>query len=462
MPVNRFQIRILAHLAAWVFAAGIIPNLPLYAAEPPVPDFKKDIQPILAQYCYDCHGDGESKGKVAFVQYKTLDELRQNHDLWWKVLKNLRAGLMPPPKKARPDNQQVHKIEQWVKYDSFGLDRLNPDPGRVTLRRLNRSEYRNTIRDLMGIDYKAEEEFPPDDTGYGFDNIGDVLNVSPMLLEKYMQAAQNIVSQAVPTTSRQFAEATIPGLAFRKPNAEGVVPDEGRSYRSRRSRGESLPMSFYEPATVAYRHKVTQAGTYRLVFYIYIRGEFVFDPGRIKLTIKIGDKDTYVEELGWEPGKRKSIEVEQKWEPGEYPLTINIEPLTPIETKVNNLDLRISALTVRGPMEPEKWGRPKNFERFFTKDEPTDATERREYARAVLNAFATKAFRRPVDARTLDRLVTIAEGIYSLPGKSFEQGIGHAFVAVLASPRFIFRVENSQPIAPAERYPLIDEYALAS
>ena len=75
----------------------------------------------------------------------------------------------------------------WIKYQALGIDRANPDPGRVTLRRLNRAEYRNTIRDLMGYDFQANEEFPADDTGYGFDNIGDVLTVSPLLLEKYLQ-----------------------------------------------------------------------------------------------------------------------------------------------------------------------------------------------------------------------------------------------------------------------------------
>ena len=78
-----------------------------------------------------------------------------------------------------------------------GIDRKDPDPGRVTVRRLNRVEYRNTIRDLIGVDYDTTSEFPPDDTGHGFDNIGDVLTLSPMLLEKYLNAANTIISMAV-------------------------------------------------------------------------------------------------------------------------------------------------------------------------------------------------------------------------------------------------------------------------
>src|SRR4030095_8762859 len=115
--------------------------------------------------------------------------------------------------------------------------------------------------------------------------------------------------QAVPTTSHQVAESTIPGIAFRKPNAEPLPDAEGRSYRGRRGRGESLPMSFYEPATISYKHRISQAGTYKLIFDIFIRGEFIFDPGRVKFTIKVGDKEALTRPFGWEPGKRHLVEI---------------------------------------------------------------------------------------------------------------------------------------------------------
>src|SRR6185436_19772482 len=129
------------------------------------------------------------------------------------------------------------------KYEAFGIDARNPDPGRVTARRLNRVEYRNTIRDLMGIDFPSEVEFPPDDTGYGFDNIGDVLTVSPMLLEKYMVAAKAIVSEAVPTVARVVPERTIAGSRFRA----------GSSGNENRNRKESmLTLSYYETGAVTH------------------------------------------------------------------------------------------------------------------------------------------------------------------------------------------------------------------
>src|SRR5258708_3839151 len=156
-------------------------------------DFHKDIQPILSQFCYDCHGDGAKKGDVAFDQFKSDDAVVGDRTLWWTAMKNLRAGIMPPEKKPRPSQEQRLRIESWIKTAVFGIDPKDPDPGKVTVRRLNRVEYKNTIRELMGVDFNTEFEFPPDDTGVGFDNIGDVLSLATMILQKYTTATQSIV-----------------------------------------------------------------------------------------------------------------------------------------------------------------------------------------------------------------------------------------------------------------------------
>src|SRR5947207_939586 len=110
--------------------------------------FHKNVEPILKKYCYDCHGEGAKSGNVAFDQLRTDSEI-VNPTLWLKVLKNLRAGIMPPKGETRPPAEEIAKIESWVKSTAFGVDQNNPDPGRVTLHRLNRAEYENTIRDLM-------------------------------------------------------------------------------------------------------------------------------------------------------------------------------------------------------------------------------------------------------------------------------------------------------------------------
>jgi len=409
--------------------------------------FRKDIQPILTEYCYDCHGDGMDKGNVAFDEFKSDEELLGKRDFWWAVLKNLRAGIMPPAKKPRPPETEKRRLEDWIKYEAFGIDPQDPDPGRVTIRRLNRIEYRNTIRDLMGIDFKAAEEFPPDDTGYGFDNIGDVLTVSPLLLEKYMQAAETIVAAAVPTAARVVREGSIAGTEFQAPEGKG--------------NGDRL--TFYQEAKVSHRHNVEQAGDYRLVLELDVAGQFDFDPGRCTVVFKVDDRELTKKEFGWQNNKRFRFEFDEKWQPGEHPLAFELRPLTPAEQKVNSLDLRIVSVKVQGPLEKKYWIRTKNHERFFSREEPPESkADRRQYARDVLSHFTKKAFRRPVDDKTLDRLVAIAEGIYGQPGKRFEGGIAQAMVAVLASPRFLFRVEESEPSRPAPSHPQIDEYALAS
>ena len=142
-------------------------------------------------------------------------------------------------------------------------------------------------------------------------------------------------------------------------------------------------------------------------------------------------------------------------------MTFELRPLVSAEKKVNSLDLRIVSVTVQGPIAREHWVHPKNYERFFSADEPpTSAVARKKYAREILKAFASKAYRRPVDDATLARLLQIAQDNFK--GKRFEEGVARAMVAVLASPRFVFRIEETEPLRSPKAHPLVDEYALAS
>src|SRR6185295_8585712 len=113
----------------------------------------------------------------------------RNPQLWVKVLRNTRSHVMPPPEEPQLTATEQVALEQWITTSGFGLNPAQPDPGRVTVRRLNRTEYRNTLRDLIGVDFNAEAILPTDDVGYGFDNIGDVLSLSPIRLEKFIEAA---------------------------------------------------------------------------------------------------------------------------------------------------------------------------------------------------------------------------------------------------------------------------------
>lgn len=297
MPM-RLPIYVLACLAPVLAAAG-----PAQGAA----DFHKHIRPLLETYCFDCHADGVNKGNVAFDEFASDQAAVDNRDLWLRAFKMLRAGLMPPAKKPHPSTHERAQVLHWIKRDVFAIDPANPNPGRVTLRRLNRVEYRNTIHDLLGVDFDALSEFPPDDTGFGFDNIGQVLTLPPMLLEKYLTAADEIM------------------------------------------------------------------------------------------------------------------------------------------TKVQ-----------------EHWSRPGGHEHFFPRATPTDNADRREYARQLLEAFASKAFRRPVEPDTLERLVNLAEATYRQPGKTFEAGVAEAMIAVLASPHFLFHEEAAEPANPRQHYAFVDQFSLAS
>jgi len=424
---------------------------------PAATHFRQNVRPILEKYCSDCHLDGMNKGGVAFDEFKSDQALLAKHDLWLAVMKNLRAGLMPPAKKARPTDEERQRLEQWIKYEAFGLDPQNPDPGRVTVRRLNRVEYHNTIRDLMGIEFNSEVEFPPDDTGYGFDNIGDVLTVSPMLLEKYMGAAKTIVSEAVPTVSKVAPERVIAGSRFRPASSE-----VGRENRDRNRKDSLLSFSYYDATNVSTFFRAEQSGGYHLTLEIAVKGNFESDPGRCRVSFKVDGEELLQTEKGWYDNKIFRFDFDQKWKAGEHPMVFELQPLTPVEKKINSLDMRIVSVTIRGPMEQEHWTRPKNYDRFFTRDDPKTPAARRKYAAEVLDKFASKAFRRPVERETVNRLVAVAEKVWAEPGKTFEAGVAHAIVAVLASPRFLFHLEESESPSSKSGYARVDEYSLAS
>jgi hypothetical protein len=408
--------------------------------------FKERVEPVVMEYCYDCHGDGMRRGQVAFDGFGTDQELLAEKGLWWAVLKNTRAGLMPPAGKRQPSAEERELLAGWIKREVFGIDPEDADPGRVTVRRLNRVEYRNTIRDLTGHDFNVDEELPPDDTGYGFDTIGDVLTMSPLLLEKYMAAAAAIVSAAVPRVAEVVAERTIAGAAFRRSGG----------------RGNADRMSFYEPVVVSESFRAAQAGSYRLELGLQVLGQFDFDPGRCRVVFKAGEHELLSEELGWQNGKRFDYDYDLALKAGDVPLTLTLEPLVPADERKNSLDLRLRSVRVLGPLEPEHAVRPRNFERFFWKTPPAANPERREYAREVLARFASRAYRRPVAASAVERLVEIAESVYAEPGKGFEDGIAQAMIPVLASPRFLFRIEVPEPEPEPARHPRIDEHSLAS
>ncbi len=418
------------------------------------PPFEEKIQPILEQYCFGCHGNGAKKGGVSLDGLNAGDASAQR-ELWWGVLKNVRAGIMPPHAKPQPTATEKKVLDDWIKSTAFAIDPREIDPGRVTVRRLNRVEYRNTIRDLIGVDYDTNSEFPADDTGHGFDNNGDVLTMSPLLLERYLAAASTVIGKVVPTVPRVMPRKDLPGSSFKIVGNTATPPPNGRFG------GPAL--SYYEKSAATANMQVDRDGTYKLAFDLSANERFVDgvnDYNRCRVVLKADGKELLRKEFAREEGTPFHFEFNQDWKAGPHPVAIEVEPLTPNEKQARSLVIRIQSVSLHGPADPKFWVRPAGYERFFPRDVPEGPAERRAYAREILGKFATKAFRRPVDEATTNRLVVLAESISSRSGQTFEAGVAQAMTAVLTSPRFLFREEPQS--RSSERFPEVDEFALAS
>ncbi|HTU23630.1 MAG TPA: DUF1592 domain-containing protein [Gemmataceae bacterium] len=162
------------------------------------PAYDKNVAPLIKQYCGKCHGDKKPKGGISLSGFTDDASALKKRSVWEQVADNLRSGDMPPPGKPRPNADELDTINAWLDAVVFQMDCNGlRDPGRVTIRRLNRAEYNNTIRDLLGISFQPADDFPQDDVGYGFDNIGDVLSLPPLLMEKYLAAAEKIVEKTL-------------------------------------------------------------------------------------------------------------------------------------------------------------------------------------------------------------------------------------------------------------------------
>jgi hypothetical protein len=223
--------------------------------------YDKDVLPLLQKYCYQCHGNGQHKSDLALDEFKTTDAMLARREIWQTVAAYVRSSEMPPPEsKLQPTLAEREVIQQWIKRDLFKQTADKPDPGRVTIRRLNRAEYNNTIRDLLGVDFQAAEDFPSDDSGYGFDNIGDVLSLPPVLMEKYLAAATRVLDEAIVTEP--------PKSRIRKYNANlmemgfNAVGDRGDGW---------MPLATLEEDCLATAISVP-AGDYIIRTYAYVRG----------------------------------------------------------------------------------------------------------------------------------------------------------------------------------------------
>jgi hypothetical protein len=188
-------LMVFAAAAIWFFASPPAREAQNKATSLP---FEKSKKEFFTSNCYMCHSADLKSGGLDLEQYQMAEDIIKSRDTWERVLVKLRTGEMPPKEMPRPKAAELQSVIQWIEHELELADRrAKPDPGRVTARRLNRAEYNNTIRDLLSVDFAPAEGFPQDDSGYGFDNIGDVLSVSPVLMEKYLTASERIARTAL-------------------------------------------------------------------------------------------------------------------------------------------------------------------------------------------------------------------------------------------------------------------------
>ena len=422
-------------------------------------DLHAQVLPLLNRYCWDCHGDGATKGGLALDTFTNVTAVVNDRRTWERVLNNIESGEMPPKKKkSQPSTQERTQVTGWIERTLFPVDPEHPDPGRVTLHRLNRTEYNNTIRDLVGVDFKPAEDFPPDDVGYGFDNIGDVLSLPPMLLEKYLRAAERVMDEAIVDGPR-----TTPVRRFGPREMEGGI-DNG-PIRGLASAGELWVENSFPVAgtySVKVRAHQQRAGDDPVRMAVLLDGQEV---QRFEVRGTTSAPEIYTAELKVaQPGRhRLSVSfLNHFYQAAKWVVVpsrkANGKPIRErVDPKERNLFCH--SLEVSGPLGVEV-PLPESQRRIFSRM-PATADQEPVVAREILSRFTRRAWRRPVKAAEVDRLMTLYSSARSA-GDGFATSVKQALTAVLVSPHFLFRGElQPEPNNPSVTHN-IDEHALAA
>ncbi|MEQ2005810.1 MAG: DUF1592 domain-containing protein, partial [Limisphaerales bacterium] len=419
------------HRAAGVAAALLVAGASASAA---APDFKGTALAFMRKHCYECHGGKSTKADLDLTKFKDDANILREHKHWKSVLQQVNSGEMPPKKKPQPTPQELASFNTAIE-NSFAVaeKKTKPDPGRVTLRRLNRTEYYNTVRDLVNVDFNPAEDFPADDIGYGFDNIGDVLSLSPVHLERYLAAAEGIAARAIVldppkpptrTTSSQFLE---PGGYGSENNTRPVT------------RGFLLV-----------RQRLTADGDY--IFRVRAGVTNSPDGEPIKMVLVVNDEEKQTVTVKEPIRKWETFDIPIKLKAGEHVLSIKY--LNPITTGVTNRMLFVQQFQIIGPADT----RPE-FQQRLTAGLVSTPADRK--LREFTQSFVARAFRRPLTPAELDRYLKVAEAAAAGANGRWEAGAQQLLKVVLCSPKFLFRVElDSLPRYPSA-HP-IDEYHLAS
>jgi hypothetical protein len=410
-------------------------------------DYQKEIKPVISQYCLGCHNDEKQKGDLSLQPFADVASVRAQRDTWGKVLAKLRDHEMPPENKAQPTTAERDRVIDWLNAELFPVDCEHPDPGRVTLRRLNRAEYNNTIRDLVGVDFHPADDFPADDSGYGFDNIGDVLSVSPLLIEKYLVAAEKVLDEAIVDP-----QAVDPSKKLF--NAKEFKSTNGGEVSASRwfclaSEGE-----------VYVGHNIETTGDYRIRVRAY--GDQA-GPEPVKMGLRLDKTNVHTFEVKARESAPEPYDFRVRLAAGHHRFGAAFlnDYYRPADPDPNNRDrnLYVRSVEISGPLDAPPPPLTETHRRIFIAEPSAETTN--ACLVSIVTRFATRAWRRPAGSQEIEPLLALSRQALR-EGASFEGSVKIALEAVLVSPHFLFRGElQTSPNDPRVIRP-VDEYALAS
>jgi len=457
---------------------------PAPASTQPAAGFDTLVKPFVDKNCVTCHGNKKQENGLNLEALVTAASLNDQGDHWEDVVAKLRAKEMPPIEEEQPEEEDRQAVATWLSNELERIERTAvPDPGRVTARRLNRTEYNNTIKDLLGIDTKPADDFPQDDAGYGFDNIADVLSLSPGLMEKYVTAADRVTRQAL------FGPATLEPTLIR-------LRSEGRRVVEQRSvpasydiTGLSLPNAFHAihripvdgeyvvrvvlgglrpktsmPVTIALwvDDKEVQTRTHdqeNAASFEIDRQDFGGQAVEFRVRLTAGDRWLAValpriyEGLparydGPNPSTRPEVPREFKEPPNATPERIaaarkRFDESTEVLAKIPLNGVRVNTVDVGGPYSYTKGPAPASREKIFTCGHLDGAHVSTCPAR-IITSFARRAFRRPVTSREMEKYIALTRAAQK-EESSFDEGLAVGLQAILVSPDFLFRIERDRP-----------------
>ena len=407
-------------------------------------------------YCDTCHFGPKARADLN-LQALDLAHLDVNGATWEKVLRKLRSHEMPPAGMPRPDLATYETLANSIEKERDRVSEVRPNPGRPTLHRLNRTEYANAIRDLLGLEVDVAELLPADDIGYGFDNIGDVLQVSPVLLERYLSAARKISRTAI-------GDVTLP-VSYQTYNVPHGLTQTERF-------GEEAPVG--SRGGTAVHHFFPVDGEYEISIGLQRSrdDEYLGFERERKLDLRLDDQRLELFTLpasskkivlggGTPPDANLKVRLFVKAGTREIDATFLKDTLLRegVIDRVRSDDVQsyfegVANITVAGPFDVMGPGDTPSRERIFI-CHPSAPAEERACAEKILSNLARHAYRRPVSKDDVDQLLELYDGGSEDGG--FEAGVKLALQKILVSPEFLFRAElDPQNAAPGSVYRISD------